>query len=586
MRMGNAHWRKRSLACAALLSAVAAAEGAQAHALPDSVAAWGRGAQLYAGLGSFHRQVTTTVPQAQAYFDQGVRLLWAFNHDEAARSFAYAATLDPRCASCYWGLALALGPNYNFRSMDGARAHVALEALARARAAGPGTTPVEQALIAALAVRVPGTALGHDNIVAVLSAYADAMQAVAQDYPKDLDVQTLYAESLITIDPWHQWTADGKPGAHTREAQRTLEAVLRAAPAQPGANHYYIHLMEASPHPEAALGSAERLRGMMPAAGHLEHMPAHIFQRVGRYEDAAAANRAGIAADQAYLRGTAPPDYYPMYLRHNYEFLAYAAAMAGRKAETLAAVQGYRSVVQDYPDAMSSMHGAAEDPRQYGALVRFGLWDELLAQLPPDRELQDAYGGYLFGRGVALAARGRLEEARATLGELQALAAAVPADKEGLRSTLAVATPIVAARIAASEYRSDEAVGLLSEAVAAEDRQPYQEPARWFFPARHLLGAQLLEAGRAAEAERVYQEDLRRNPANGWALYGLAAALKAQGKAPAAARVAREFSGAWRFADVRLVASAFWFAGPDTSSCECQRDRAGAAGAGGKLRRP
>ena len=561
-----------------MLLAAAAAAGPAAHAVPDSVAGWAAGAQLFPGLGSFHRPVTTAVPLAQAYFDQGMRLLWAFNHDEAARSFAYAATLDPTCASCFWGLALALGPNYNHHSMDAVRAQVAAAALAKARVAAAGATGVEQALIAALAARLPGTPLGTDNVAGVLRAYADAMRAVAKSYADDSDVQTLYAESLITIDPWHGWTADGKPGEHTLEAEQVLESVLKRDPGHPGANHYYIHVMEDSPHPEAALGCAERLRGMMPGAGHMEHMPAHIFQRVGRYEDAAAANRSGIAADLAYLRRTTPPDYYPMYLRHNYEFLAYAAAMEGRKAETLAAVQGYRGV-------MSDMHAGSDEPRQYEALVRFGLWDELIAQLPPAGQPSASNWGYLFGRGAALAARGRLDEARTALTQLAALDAAAPAGKEGPRGALPVAVPILAARIAATENRGDEAVRLLSEAVAAEDRLPYQEPAPWFFPARHLLGAQLLESGRAAEAERVYREDLRRNPRNGWALFGLAAALRAQGKAAAAAEADRAYQDAWRLADVRLPASAFWFAGPDTTSCECQRDSVVGAAAGGKLRR-
>jgi tetratricopeptide (TPR) repeat protein len=568
-------------ALAVSLLAAAAFGATAAHAAPDSAAGWSEGAQLLPGLGHFHRPITTSVPLAQDYFDQGMRLLWAFNHDEAARSFAYAAKLDPGCASCFWGLALVLGPNYNYRGMDAVRARVAAEALEKARASAAGVTPVEQALIAALAARVPGTALGADNMTAVLGAYADTMRTVALSYPDDVDVQTLYAEALMTVDPWHLWSPEGKPGERTLEAEQRLEWALRRDPEHPGANHYYIHAMEQSPRPQAALVSAERLRGMMPGAGHMEHMPAHIFQRVGRYEDAAAANRAGIAADLAYLRLTTPPDYYPMYLRHNYEFLAYAAAMEGRKAETLAAVEGYRGV-------MSGMHSGDDEPREYEALVRFGLWDELIARLPPAGQPSASNWGYLFGRGVALAARGRLAEARATLAQLQSLETGEPG-KKGPRGALPVAIPIVAARIAASEYRADDAVRLLSTAVAAEDRQPYEEPAAWFFPARHLLGAQLLESGRAAEAEQVYREDLRRNAGNGWALFGLARALRAQGKNAAAARSERAFREAWRNADVRLLTSAFWFQGPDTTSCECQRDSAGgpaaAPAAGDKLRR-
>jgi tetratricopeptide (TPR) repeat protein len=564
-------------ALAVSLLAITAARTGAAHAVPDSAAGWADGAQLLPGLGDFHRPITTSVPLAQEYFDQGMRLLWAFNHDEAARSFAYAAKLDPACASCWWGLALVLGPNYNYRVMDAVRASVAAEALARAREREAGVTEVERALIAALAARVPGTALTADNMGPVLGAYADAMRVVAAGHPDDLDVQTLYAESLITVDPWHAWSAAGKPDERTSLAGQVLQAVLRRDPDHPGANHYYIHVMEQAPRPQAALRSAERLRGMMPGAGHMEHMPAHIYQRVGRYEDAAAANRAGIAADLAYLRLTTPLDYYPMYLRHNYEFLAYAAAMEGRKAETLTAVQGYRGV-------MSDMHPGGDEPRQYEALVRFGLWDELIAQLPPAEEPSASNWGYLFGRAMALAARGRLDEARAALAQLQRLAAAAPG-KEGPRAALPVAVPIVAARIAASEYRADDAVRLLSEAVAAEDQLPYQEPAAWFFPARHLLGAQLLESGRPAEAEQVYREDLRRNPGNGWSLFGLSKALREQGKSAAAGQTERAFREAWRNADVRLLTSAFWFAGPDTTSCECQRDSTGGTAPGDKLRR-
>jgi tetratricopeptide (TPR) repeat protein len=328
--------------------------------------------------------------------------------------------------------------------------------------------------------------------------------------------------------------------------------------------------------------SAERLHGMMPAAGHIEHMPAHILQRVGRYEDAAAANRRGVVADRAYFAAVLPPDYYAMYLAHNYSFLAYSAAMEGRKAETLSAVQ---DVVQTVPLSMElAMGGSGWGlTQQYAALVRFGLWDELIALAPPDANAPGLTAGYLYGRGVALAARGRLEEARAALTELQSLNTDLPAKRSLLRSVLAVAEPIVAARIAATAGHDAEAITSLEAAVAAEDQLSYNEPSEWFFPARHLLGAQLLIAGRPAEAERVYRADLERNPRNGWALYGLAAALRAQGKTGEAARVTREFGAAWQHADVRLVASAFWFAGPDTFSCECQRTASGDRQTGGEL---
>ncbi|TLY96946.1 MAG: hypothetical protein E6K40_00160 [Gammaproteobacteria bacterium] len=551
--------------------------------VPASIAEWARGASLFQGLGDFHRAVTTSVPLAQQYFDQGMRFLWAFNHDESTRSFARAAQLDPACAACYWGVALTVGPNYNVAALAETRARVAWEALHKAQESAARASAVEQALIDALAARYPAPqppAAAQSD--AVLSAYAAAMRSVAERFPDDLDVQTLCAESEMNVHAWKLWTADGQPVAGTLQIETRLESVLQRSPGHPGANHYYIHVMEASPDPGKALVCAARLPGMMPSGGHLEHMPAHIMQRLGRYEEAAEANRRGVAADQAYLRATAAPDYYRMYLAHNYAFLAFSAAMEGRKAETLAAVQ---SVPQTVPlDMMLAMGDSGWSlTQQYAALVRFGLWDEMIALLAPDPRASGLMAGYLFGRGVALAARGRIDEARGALAALQQLDVTVAADTAAgfntLRDVLSVAWPIVAARIAASEERGADAITLLEQAVAAEDRLSYNEPADWFFPVRHLLGAQLLLAGQARRAEEVYREDLRRNPGNGWALQGLAAALTAQGRAHEAARARQELDAAWRHADIRLPGSAFWFAGADVSDCACQRElRRAAAG--------
>jgi tetratricopeptide (TPR) repeat protein len=553
------------------LSAAHAMEGG----VPTSVAEWAHGARLFEGLGDFHRSVTTSSPEAQQYFDQGMRLLWAFNHDEATRSFARSAELDPGCAACFWGVALTVGPNYNLPGMEQARARVAAEALQKAREQAPHASAVEQGLIEALTTRYPTSEpLDPASLEPVTRAYANAMRELAQRFPQDLDVQTLSAEAAMNVHAWKLWSPDGQPTEGTPEIEARLESVLRRDPGHPGANHYYVHAMEASPHPEKALAAAERLPGMMPAAGHLEHMPAHIEQRVGHYEQAAEANRRGIVADRAYFAATSAPDYYAMYLAHNYAFLAFSAAMEGRKAETLAAVQSVLSVVPlEMVIAMGDSGWNLSQP--YAALVRFGLWDEAIALGPPDARAPGLTAAYLYSRGVALAARGRLEDARAALAQLHQLAATTPNGAQAgfntLHGVLAVAEPIVAARIAASEQRNDEALTLLRQAVAAQDELAYNEPADWFFPARHLLGAQLLIAGRAAEAERIYRDDLVRNPANGWALYGLAAALRAQGKSGDAAQVNRRFEAAWRHADVRLQSSAFWFAGPDTLSCECQR---------------
>ena len=362
---------------------------------PVTVADWAHGAQLLNGLGSFHRAITTSSAGAQEFFDQGMRLLWAFNHDEATRSFARAAQLDPDCAACYWGVALTVGPNYNLGTMAAPRARVAAEALRKAQQNAPRASPVEQGLIAALATRYPGAEpLGPENLEPVIRAYAAAMRELAGRFPQDLDVQTLCAEAEMNVHAWKLWSAEGEPAEGTSQIVARLESVLRRDPHHPGANHYYIHAMEASPHPEKALAAAARLPGMMPAAGHLEHMPAHILQRVGEYEQAAEANRRGVAADQAYLAATSPLDYYGMYLGHNYAFLAWSAAAEGRKAETLAAVQSLVATVP--PDMFLEMGDSGWGlSSQYAALVRFGLWDEAIALGSPDGRAPGLTAGYL-----------------------------------------------------------------------------------------------------------------------------------------------------------------------------------------------
>jgi tetratricopeptide (TPR) repeat protein len=387
------------------------------------------------------------------------------------------------------------------------------------------------------------------------------MQDVARRFPDDLDVQTLYAESMMNVNAWKLWSADGAPAPGTEQIVAVLESVLARDPRHVGANHYYVHAVEASAHPEKGALAAERLKSLAPAAGHLVHMPAHILQRLGRYEDAADANRKAAIADSDYVHRTHPPDYYPvMYTAHNYQFLAYSAAAEGRKAETLSAVDHSRGAVSD--DMLLEMPGTdwyvAES---YAARVRFGLWEEMLALPAPDYELPGLTAGYLYGRAVALAATGRIAESRATLDKLQQLTAAVPDDapagQNTLKSVLAIAIPIVAARIADGEGRPTDALLLLRQAVAAEDRIAYDEPKNWFFPARHLLGAALLKQGAASDAENVYREDLRQCPANGWSLYGLGVALKRQGKVAEAGEVAKQFAESWKYSDVMLTASAF-----------------------------
>lgn len=530
--------------------------------LPKTIADWAHGAQLFEGLGTRHRDVTTSSPEARRYFDQGVALMWGFNHDEATRSFAKAAELDPHCAACYWGVSLTVGPNYNLPFLSGERAAVAFDALRKAQELAARASPVEQALINALVRRYPNAQpLDPASALPVLTDFATAMKGVAQRFPDDLDVQTLYAESMMNLRAWKLWTPNGAAAPGTEQILATLEAVLKRDASHPGANHYYVHAMEASPHPERALASAERLRDLLPGAGHLVHMPAHIFQRVGRYEEAAEANRRAAKADESYDILTTPPDYYPvMYTAHNYQFLAYSAAMEGRKAEAIDAANRSRAAVSD--SMLLEMPGADWYVAEYYTTrVRFGLWDELLAMPAPDSRIPGLLSGYLYGRAMAQAATGHVADARISLRSLTALVARLPADtpagQNQLKDVLGIASAMIEARIASAELRPREEIEWLRKAVVAEDRIAYDEPNNWFVPARHALGAALLRSGAAHEAEAVYREDLIQNPANGWALYGFRAALAAQGKAAEAGAVAAEFKSAWRHADVSPGSSVY-----------------------------
>src|SRR3954468_3013859 len=551
-------------ALALALSLVFAAPAAAQHddhtaGPPQTLADWAKGARLYDGLGGFHRAVTTKSPEAQRYFDQGMRFVWAFNHDEATRSFARAAEIDPSCAACWWGVALTLGPNYNMPMMAETRAKAGWEAMARARAAAPAATPIERALIEALAKGFLGAApLDPSNSAAPLKAYVEAMRAVADRFPDDMDVRTLYAEALMNTNPWKLWNADGTPGPGTPDIPAALKTVLARDPKHPGANHYWIHAVEASPHPEQAVASAEVLTGMMPAAGHLEHMPAHIMERVGRYEEAAEANRKGAAADLAYFAMTAPPDYYPMYTVHNYQFLAFAAAMEGRRAETLDAARKARA---NMPDSMLlGMPGFDWSAGLlYDGYVRFGMWDEMIAEPAPNPKLTGLTAAWLQARATALAARGRVPEAEAAVAALDKLIAATPADatqgQNAARPLYEVGALRAKARIASARGDKSGAVALLRRAVGLEDKLAYDEPEDEFFPSRHLLGAALLAAGQPAEAEAVYREDLKRHPRNGWALHGLQAVVAARHLYPG--DIDGEARAAWIHADVQVTGSAF-----------------------------
>lgn len=535
---------------------------AMSMSVPTTLAGWAKGARLYEGLGTYHRTISTRVPEAQRYFDQGMRFLWAFNHDESTRSFARALELDPSCGICAWGIALTVGPNYNFLMLAEPRAKVAFEATQRARSLAASASPVEKALIDTLAKRYPD-AKPLDPVTAglILKAHAAAMRAVAHRFPDDLDVQTLFAESMMNIHAWKLWRPDGTPTEGTPEIVATLEGVLKRDPAHMGATHYYIHAMEASPHPEKALAAAASVGAVAPAAGHLVHMPSHILHRVGRYEESAEANRKGAVADANYLSKTMPIDYYPtMYASHNFQFLAFSAAAAGRDAETMEAVRRSRESVSD--KLLEEMPGADWYVAElYTAPVRFGHWDTLLEEPAPTTKLPGLTGAYLYATTVALAAKGRPVEARQRLAKLDSMIAGLPADapagQNTLRDVLAVARLVAAARISSAEGRREETLRDLREAARLEDALAYDEPAEWFFPVRHVLGMELLRDGKAQEAERVYRDDLGRHPNSGWSLFGLMQALEAQGRKSDASAVDAQFRAAWKHSTITINASAF-----------------------------
>jgi tetratricopeptide (TPR) repeat protein len=519
-----------------------------------------KGAKLFGDLGQVHRTVSTRSPEAQALFDQGLALTYGFNHDEAARSFARATELDPTCAMCFWGTAYTLGPNYNMPLLP-ERAKLAWEAINAAQAAAKANgNDVERALIEALSKRFKGPEwLDMEGMQRYNHAYAMAMREAAAHYPDDLDVQTLYAEALMNLNPWQLWTPDGNPAEHTEEIVQILERVISKAPEHVGANHMYIHAVEASKTPERALASADRLGTLVPGAGHLVHMPAHIYQRVGKYDQAAEANRRAVEVDQAYLERTTPPGYYAIYLGHNYGFLAYAASMQGRQEEALdAARKAATSLPKELVCGMPGMDFFLSEPLL--VMVRFGMWDEILQEPKPDAKYQVLTGLWHHAQGMAHAGKGEsalaLEQAQAIRQIASALPDDLMADLNSAKQLLALAAKVVDAR-AAELSKDPVALVLWKEAVELEDALSYSEPADWFYPVRHYYGAALLDAGKPAEAEAVFREDLAENRDNGWALFGLGRALAAQKKRQALNETDRAFKAAFKDADIKLTRSAF-----------------------------
>jgi tetratricopeptide (TPR) repeat protein len=555
--MSSTPSRSTLLVGAALLAACSTQSAPHDH---GSAAATTAAPPLFDNLGGYHRAITTTSPKAQAYFDQGLRLVYGFNHHEAQVAFREAARLDPACAMCAWGVALTYGSNYNSPT-DAERERDALAAVSQARAlAAMAATDRERALIAALATR-HSAAPGADRAT-LDRAYADAMRDVSRRFPDDLDAATLLADALMNLRPWSLWTTEGAPQPGTEEIVATLERVLAVDPTHPGANHLYIHAVEASPDPRRAEAAADRLRGLMPGAGHMVHMPSHIYYRVGRYADAAEVNVRAVAADRAYFARSRPsPIYRMMYYPHNLDFVWHAAALEGRGAECLRAAREFAAAapaeaVLEMPD----METAPAAP--YFALVRFGRWAEMLAEPAPPARMLYVTGAWRYARGLAFLGTGRRDEAAGELDQLHLVRQSVPPERTvagffKMSDMLALASEVLAGEIAARAGDTDTAVKHLAEAVRNQDEHWFTEPPPWYFPVRQSLGAALLQAGRAAEAEAVYREDLRRNPDNGWSLFGLAQSLRAQGQTAAATAVDARFRRAWARADVTLVSSRF-----------------------------
>jgi len=508
------------------------------------------------GLSPLHMQITAT-PIAQKYFDQGMRLVYAFNHDEAIRAFQAGQKLDPSCAMCWWGEALALGPNINLTMDPGLNAR-AVDALANAEQRKDEVSAREQAFIAALAKRY--SAAPDAKREDLDKAYADAMRELAKQYPKDPDAQTLFAEALMDLTPWAYWTKDGQPTRYTGEIVAALEAVIAADPKHPGANHYYIHAVEASREPGKALASAKLLDSLAPEAGHLVHMPAHTYMRVGDYAAASRANARGAEADEAYTAWCKSGGYYPTaYYPHNLHFLWASQAMEGRSADSLATA---RKLAENLPPEAARAAPPAMElfAIRYFAPVRFGAWEAILAEPAPPDDLRYPLAIWHFARGMALANTGKLDEAQAEHAAVTALAGEDALRQleflEGPASMLVeIAGHLLAAEIASKQGRSDVALTELEQARATEYALKYTEPPPWPISVRHYQGAALLAAGRAADAEVVFREDLVEYPENGWALYGLAESLKAQQKD--ASEVDKRFATAWAASDVKLSRSRF-----------------------------
>ena len=521
------------------------------------------------GLGDSSFLVSTGSAESQYFFDQGLRLTYAFNHSEALRSFKEAARLDANNAMAWWGQALVLGPNINLPMMPYV-AGQAWEASRRAVQLAPAATEREQQLIAALAKRYGAEA--DESQPLRDQAYARAMVALAEQYPDDPDIATLTASAIMNLSPWDYWFGDGSPHKETLQVMKLLEQAIDQSPEHSGLLHYYIHIVEAQ-RPYRAEEAADRLRDATPGAGHLLHMPSHIYMRVGRYADAYAVNVAASAADESYIAACQAQGLYPVgYYPHNMHFMVWSAQSMGRYAAAMRAARQIRTKIPDYIDDMdAATTGTGADAWQLFetflsqplyTMVRFGDWEAVLEEPAPPRTARFMTGVRHYARGLAYVHTGNTRKARREFKSLRQVLAEdgiyeYPASLNGAGALLEIAAAVLEGEIEAAGDDYDAAIAALSRAVRMQDGLVYMEPPDWFMPTRHYLGAVLLEAGRPAEAETVYWDDLRRNPNNGYALMGLAQAQEARGNEQGATVTRRRFNAAWSEADHRLTSSRF-----------------------------
>jgi tetratricopeptide (TPR) repeat protein len=512
--------------------------------------------ELRDDLNVYHRSVTTTSPEAQRWFDQGLVLYFGFNHDAAIASFKRAAEFDPSCAMAFWGQALAAGPHINNLEMNDDAAKAAWDATREAVALADKASKVEQELIRAVAARYESPR--PEDRSDLDRAYANEMRKVWAANPNDTDIGALFAESVMDLRPWDLWSAEGEPRPETPEVLETLETVLALDPEHPFACHLYIHTMEASPTPEKALAAADALRSRVPGAGHLVHMPGHIDIRLGRYKDAMTANQRAIEADRVWAwQG----GFYTMYRAHNYHFLAYAAMFDGQKEAAMAAAREMAEqipleIVRAYPDILD---GFIAVPTH--VMVRFGMWNEILNEPAPPEDLLVTKAFWHYGRTVAFASLNRVAEAAKEFAALEKAYEAVPETRfignNPARTVLEVGLPTAEGELEYRRGNYDRAFDLLREAVRRDVALKYDEPWGWMMPVSHALGALLVEQGRLEEAEAVYRADLILHPGNGWALHGLAECLRRTGRSGEAAEVDKRFDSAWARADIKISGSCF-----------------------------